>query len=583
MRKIFLLLSFYIIILVDVEIINAQNVGIGVSTFVPDSSALLEIKGNKGLLIPRMTTAERDAISSPAQSLLIFNTDTKCYEGYIDGTWIQLVCGCQTPSQPGTITGTTSLCQNATGITYSISPVSGATTYTWSVPSGASITSGQGTTNITVNFGTTSGNISVTAGNGCGTSTAQTLAVNLQSAPAQPGAITGNTSPCQNATGITYSISPVSGATTYTWTVPSGATIVSGQSTTSITVNFGTTSGNISVTAGNNCGTSTAQTLAVNLQSAPAQPGAITGNTSPCQNATGITYSISPVSGATTYTWTVPSGATIVSGQGTTSITVNFGTTSGNISVTAGNSCGTSTAQTLAVNLQSAPAQPSYFTNGSSKVCPGTSVIYSINAVSGATGYVWSVPTGWTITNNTGTSITVTSGSLGQNGNISVYAYNSCGNSTTLTMAVLVAKVIGIQVGFGFYGYQSGSYSEATLNFNTSYTSWVDASCDTQSGSCSCSGNANVLHVSYTGSGSSCLGTSILKRKFYFTSFPTSVNVNLIGTGVHSYQPHFYWIYSDGNIETIDWNEIETCGGEPFYYNNWNVSYNCTLQTPPCH
>jgi len=72
-----------------------QNLGIGANTFTPDNSALLEIRGTKGLLIPRMTTAQRDSMtlsSTPAQSLLIFNTTTKCYEGYVDGQWNQLWC-----------------------------------------------------------------------------------------------------------------------------------------------------------------------------------------------------------------------------------------------------------------------------------------------------------------------------------------------------------------------------------------------------------------------------------------------------------------------------------------------------------
>jgi hypothetical protein len=53
--------------------------------------------------------------------------------------------------------------------------------------------------------------------------------------------------------------------------------------------------------------------------SAPATPGLITGATSLCENATNNTYSIAAVSGATSYTWSVPSGATIASGQGTNS------------------------------------------------------------------------------------------------------------------------------------------------------------------------------------------------------------------------------------------------------------------------
>lgn len=47
----------------------------------PDSSAMLEItsgpSGNKGLLLPRMTTAQRNAINDPATGLMIFNTTTQ--------------------------------------------------------------------------------------------------------------------------------------------------------------------------------------------------------------------------------------------------------------------------------------------------------------------------------------------------------------------------------------------------------------------------------------------------------------------------------------------------------------------------
>ncbi|MCV9930169.1 family 16 glycosylhydrolase [Flavobacterium sp. LS1R49] len=51
-------------------------------------------------------------------------------------------------------------------------------------------------------------------------------------------------------------------------------------------------------------------------------------------NATGKTYSIGAIAGAT-YNWTVPAGATIASGQGTNTITVNWGATGGDVSVLA--------------------------------------------------------------------------------------------------------------------------------------------------------------------------------------------------------------------------------------------------------
>jgi hypothetical protein len=92
MRK----LSTLVLIISSILMLNlqiqAQNLGIGTSSFNPDTSALVEMRGTKGLLIPRMSTAERNAIAYPAQSLLIFNTTTKCYEGYLDSAWQQLVC-----------------------------------------------------------------------------------------------------------------------------------------------------------------------------------------------------------------------------------------------------------------------------------------------------------------------------------------------------------------------------------------------------------------------------------------------------------------------------------------------------------
>ena len=62
-------------------------------------------------------------------------------------------------------------------------------------------------------------------------------------------------------------------------------------------------------------------------------PYSITGLNSVTISQQGLTYSVPNTTGST-YTWAVPTGATIVSGQGTNSVTVNWGTTSGTISVT---------------------------------------------------------------------------------------------------------------------------------------------------------------------------------------------------------------------------------------------------------
>jgi uncharacterized protein (TIGR02145 family) len=65
---------------------------VGIGTQTPDASAILELESTeKGFLPPRMTTAERDLISSPAEGLLIYNTDNQCLE-LVNGNndWISL-------------------------------------------------------------------------------------------------------------------------------------------------------------------------------------------------------------------------------------------------------------------------------------------------------------------------------------------------------------------------------------------------------------------------------------------------------------------------------------------------------------
>lgn len=62
-----------------------NEVTIGSSSF--DASAILGITSTtKGLLIPRMTTAERDAIGSPSTGLMIYNTITNQFE-FFETTW----------------------------------------------------------------------------------------------------------------------------------------------------------------------------------------------------------------------------------------------------------------------------------------------------------------------------------------------------------------------------------------------------------------------------------------------------------------------------------------------------------------
>ncbi|HRS54249.1 MAG TPA: fibronectin type III domain-containing protein, partial [Bacteroidales bacterium] len=69
----------------------------------PDSSAMLDVNSNsKGFLLPRMTNTQKTAIQNPAEGLIIFNTDTKCFEVYKLGGWYE-ICGSCNPPTPVSI------------------------------------------------------------------------------------------------------------------------------------------------------------------------------------------------------------------------------------------------------------------------------------------------------------------------------------------------------------------------------------------------------------------------------------------------------------------------------------------------
>jgi hypothetical protein len=266
---------------------------------------------------------------------------------------------------------------------------------------------------------------------------------------AGPGPITGSLQLCNpTPTAIyTLSVTPAPGATSYTWSVPAGVTIVAGQGTTTLFVSFSSNSiqngvvGAVSVQANNTtvCGASAPSTAFMSVQLvAPVTPGSISGPLKVCPGDAPSTFSVASVARAGLYTWTVPTGATIVSGQGSQVITVSFGAgfVGGNMSVVASNGCGASTVRnrTVFLNTLPAPAGISGFVNG---ICGAVGAVYSITApVTGALSYQWSVPANVSITSNTGNSITVDFLPGFTSGNISVVAVNNCGNSVARTITV---------------------------------------------------------------------------------------------------------------------------------------------------
>lgn len=234
----------------------------------------------------------------------------------------------------GPIEGPTIVCPNQTNIIYRVSEITNASPYIWNFPSGMDPISGITSNEVTVNIGPSfaGGNLRVHGLNGpcpAGPSS-PLLPVAIRQMPVGAGQITGNIQVCPGQTDVAYAIPLIDNAIDYVWILPEGASISAGENTNSIIVDFAlnAASGDITVYGSNCRGNGFSSKLHVSVDPVPGSAGTITGNTVVCPGETGVVYNVSPISNASGYNWTVPTGATIVSGQNTTSITVDFLSTS---------------------------------------------------------------------------------------------------------------------------------------------------------------------------------------------------------------------------------------------------------------
>lgn len=293
----------------------------------------------------------------------------------------------QLPSTPSPmVASSTNICQsiaNQSIITYTIPKVASASSYNWDgFSAGMQVTHPNGTgINDTIvqviylNSFTSGVIISVRSVNDCGISGARSLTIN-RSLPSTPGLISGPTNICPYlAPGgniVTYSVAPVLNATNYNWVIPVGATDISGQGTNAISFRFPASAVNetIGVSSANGCGVSASlRTLAV-ARLNPGTPGIIDViQLQSCPDRQySYTLSAAP-SNSSSLSWTVPAGATIVSGNGTTSIVVSYPPTAinGQVTITGTSNCGSGSTRSTNVKL---PACPPIFA-GKGSVRPG--------------------------------------------------------------------------------------------------------------------------------------------------------------------------------------------------------------------
>lgn len=166
-------------------------------------------------------------------------------------------------------------------------------------------------------------------------------------------------------------------------------------------------------------------------------PQSIVGVDTICQNTNGVQYSVPLVIDATNYTWTVPDDATIVSGQGSNAIVVNFGSKGGVVSVKPSMEGCDGPVRSKKVELIKIFSNTSL--NGPITVCGNTERTYSVVADNSVTGYLWHIPDGASIIKTEGNSANIKFAN--SSGDVYVELTNSCGTAESSKISVVVDSV----------------------------------------------------------------------------------------------------------------------------------------------
>jgi hypothetical protein len=284
---------------------------------------------------------------------------------------------------------------------------------------------GSNTSNVvTVLWGNTPGAFSLSvqqSSSTCGTVNSPAFAVEIQQIPAP--SVSGPTSVCSAQGGYVYSVSTTAGHS-YNWAI-AGGTITNGQGTTTITVSWNTVGNqNLTITETSlNCGSSSS-TYAVTVNQTPTP--SIVGSNMVCSGVN-QTYTVATIPG--TYAWTI-SGGSIVSGQGTNSVTVrwlNNGSADATGTLTINqNNAGCLGSSTVNVTVQPVPAPA---ISGTNQACVGEEITYLTPGVVGHT-YTWTVNGGDIIAGQGSSTISVRWTGNGANSISVQQASANCGSQT---------------------------------------------------------------------------------------------------------------------------------------------------------
>lgn len=336
---------------------------------------------------------------------------------------------------PTAVTATanpTTLCSGdaltLTGAATSTIPV----TYGWSGP--GSYSSAVQNPPAIITTTASAGVYTITATNVCGSTTATTAAVVVNTVPTAVTATPNATVLCSGdvLTLTGTATSPIT--TTYSWSGPNSysSAVLSPAGFVTSTLSAGV----YTLTATNVCGSTSATTPSIIINTVPSTVTATASATTLCAgNALTLTgTSTSPI--ATTYLWNGPGGYSSTNLNPAAIITTTLST--GIYTLTATNVCGSVADTTAFVTVNSTPTAVTA-TAAPTPLCSGSTLTLTGAATSPiATTYSWSGPNAYASTNLNPAGFVTSTASAGV---YTLMATNSCGSTSAVTTSVVVRTV----------------------------------------------------------------------------------------------------------------------------------------------
>jgi len=317
------------------------------------------------------------------------------------------------------------------------------------------------------------------------------------------------------------------GALNYTWTPATGLSATNIPNPTanpSITTTYTVTGADA-----NGCTGTATTTIIVNPT--PATPVVLTNTTPVCPDQRGAVYSVLNTPG-NTYTWTVPAQATLITGQGSNQITIDW--TSGGVPTPAGNYTITVTTTAngcvsaplnISVTVQNPPPGQPQNPTGPTPVCVRSSASYSVTADPTVTNYVWTgIPGGAFISSGFGTNQITVNWGIAPVGTyqLQVVAQNSCGQSPpnfiTVDLIDIRPQPSVITTPANICMNQAGTYSVVNDPLATDYT-WTNT--------CGWTNNGSTTNtISYTPTTSGPCVITVVANNQCGSSLPRSITIN---------------------------------------------------------